>query len=64
LVVIANTGTLLLESTFNELALPTMICPITSKKFNNNDIIHIVPYISSFAASGNVEAKRLKSSMN
>jgi hypothetical protein len=63
-VLIKSTGVLLLESAAQELVYPTMTCPITSKKIKMDDIIEIVPASSGFAASGNVEVKKYKPSIN
>ena len=64
LVLIKTSGVLMLESTAQELAYPSMICPITSKKFTMDDVIEVVPAASGFAATGSVEVKKYRSSMN
>lgn len=54
----------MLESAAKELALPSMICPITSKKFKSSDVIDLVAAASSFSASGPVEAKHYRPALN
>ena len=57
-VVIRNSGQVMLKSVFDELAKPSMTCPITGKKFKDKDVITLIKGKSGFAASGNVEAKK------
>jgi len=57
-VAIKSSGQVMLKSVFNELAKPTMTCPVTGKKFKDKDIITLIKGKSGFAASGNVEAKK------
>jgi nitric oxide synthase-interacting protein len=57
-VVIKSTGALMLESAYKDLALPTMTCPITGKKFTSSDVIELVSAASGFSASGQVTAKK------
>ena len=57
-VAIKSSGQVILTSVFNELAKPTMTCPVTGKKFKGKDIIKLVKGKSGFSASGNVEAKK------
>lgn len=59
-ILIKNTGTLMLESVAQELAYPSLIDPITSKKFTKKDVLDIVPAASAYAASGNVEASKYR----
>ncbi len=54
----------MLESAAEELAYPTMTCPLTGKKFTMNDIVPIVQAVSSFAASGRVEATKYRPNFN
>ncbi|KAL7496300.1 hypothetical protein ACHAWT_007412 [Skeletonema menzelii] len=57
-VAIKSSGQVMLKSVFDELAKPSMICPVTGKKFKDKDVISLVKGKSGFAASGNVEAKK------
>jgi nitric oxide synthase-interacting protein len=59
-VLIKNTGALMLESAYKDLALPTMTCPITGKKFDTSDVIELVSAASGFSASGQVVAKKYR----
>lgn len=61
---IKKSGVLMLESTAQDLAYPTLTCPITSKSFTMNDVIEVIPAASSFAASGSVEVKKYRPSFN
>jgi len=55
---VAVKGQVMLKTVFNELAKPTMTCPVTGKKFKGKDVITLMKGKSGFAASGNVEAKK------
>jgi hypothetical protein len=57
-VAIKSSGQVMLKTVFNELARPTMTCPVTGKKFKDKDVITLMKGKSGFAASGNVEAKK------
>lgn len=57
-VAIKSSGQVMLKTVFNELAKPTMTCPVTEKKFKDKDVITLIKGKSGFAASGNVEAKK------
>jgi len=59
-ILLKNTGALMIESVAQELAYPTMTCPITSKKFSKKDILEIVPAASAFSSSGKVEASKYR----
>ena len=59
-ILLKNTGALMIESVAEDLAYPTMTCPITSKKFSKKDILEIVPAASAYAASGKVEASKYR----
>ena len=48
----------MLKSIYEELAKPTMECPVTSKKFKEGDVLELVSGRSGFAASGKVVAKK------
>lgn len=57
-VVLKNTGHVMLQSVYEELAKPTMTCPVTGKKFKEKDVLVLVKGRSGFAASGEVMAKK------
>ena len=59
-VVLKNTGTMMLESVAKDLAFKTMTCPITGKKFKESDVIHLAQAASGFSASGAVEASKYR----
>jgi len=59
-----NTGTVMLESAAKDLALPSMTCPLTGRPFKSSDLLELVPAASGFAASGTVEAKIHRPSFN
>ena len=54
----------MIEQTAKELAFPTMICPITGKKFSAEDVVVLCAAHSGKAALGGAEAKIHKPSMN
>lgn len=64
MVLIKTTGVLMLETAAQTLAYPSMICPLTSKPFKMDDVIEIVPAASVFAASGQVEVKKYRPTIN
>lgn len=60
-VLIKNTGTVMLKSVFEELALPFMVDPVTSQKFKSKHILLLERSGTGFAGSGGVkEVKRYK----
>lgn len=59
-ILLKNTGALMIESVAQDLAYPTMICPITTKKFSKKDILEILPAASGFSSSGKVEASKYR----
>jgi nitric oxide synthase-interacting protein len=63
-VLIKKTGTIMLQSVAQELAYPSMTCPISGKSFQMEDIIELQSASSGYAASGNVEATKHRPSMN
>jgi nitric oxide synthase-interacting protein len=63
-VLIKSTGTLMLESSAKETSYKTMRDPLTNKPFTMDDVLELVPAASGFAASGSVEAKHYRPSMN
>ena len=63
-ILIKSTGTYMLQSVAAQLAYPSMLCPITSKKFTMDQVIELVPASSGFAATGNVESSKYRPSMS
>ena len=59
-IVLKNTGTMMLESVAKDLAFKTMICPTTGKKIKESDVIHLVQAASGFSATGSVEASKYR----
>jgi len=59
-IAIKKTGQVMLKSVFEELAKPTMICPVTGKKFKDKDVLILQKAASGFAASGKVQAKKYR----
>lgn len=57
-IVIAKTGQVMLKSVYDELAKPTMTCPVTGKKFKEKDVVELIKGKSGFAASGTVVATK------
>lgn len=57
-VAIKRTGQVMLKSVYEELAKPTMTCPVTGKKFKEKDVLELIKGRSGFAASGEVVAKK------
>lgn len=55
-VAITKSGQVMLLSVYNELAKPTMTCPVTGKKFKDKDVLPLNKAASGFAASGKVVA--------
>lgn len=64
MVLIKTTGVVLLADAAQSLAYPTMTCPVTGKKFTMDDVLELQSASSAFAASGNVEAKKYRLSLN
>lgn len=54
----------MLESVAEELAYPTMTCPLTGVKFSRDDIIPLARAVSYFASTGDVVAKKYRPSIN
>ncbi len=50
----------MLESIAQELAYPSMTCPITGKRFRMSDIIELKSAASGFAATGAVESSKYR----
>lgn len=59
-VLLKNTGVVLLEKVAQELAMPTMTCPVTGKPFKESDVLRIQSGGTGFAASGKVEVKKYR----
>lgn len=57
-VAIRTSGQVMIRSVYEELARPTMTCPVTGKKFKEKDVIELQKAASGFAASGKVVAKK------
>uniref|UniRef100_A0A7S2UPF1 Nitric oxide synthase-interacting protein zinc-finger domain-containing protein n=1 Tax=Attheya septentrionalis TaxID=420275 RepID=A0A7S2UPF1_9STRA len=62
-VAITKSGQVMLKSVFDELARPTMTCPITGKKFKEKHVLTLQKGSSGFAASGSVTAKKYRPTM-
>jgi len=63
IVLIKNTGHVILKKVCDELVLPSKVCPLTGKKVKNSDIIELKRPGTSFAASGQVEASKYRPTM-
>jgi nitric oxide synthase-interacting protein len=63
-IAIKKTNEIMLESVAEELAYPTMTCPLTGLRFTRNDVIPLARAASSFAATGDVVAKKYRPSIN
>jgi nitric oxide synthase-interacting protein len=61
---IKPTGALMIEQAYKDLALPSMTCPLTGRKFAAEDVVELAAAHSGKAAKGNVEAKLHRPSMN
>ena len=48
----------MIEQAAEELAFPTLTCPITGKSFRREDVIELARAVSSFAATGEVIATK------
>uniref|UniRef100_A0A7S4DED9 Nitric oxide synthase-interacting protein zinc-finger domain-containing protein n=2 Tax=Lotharella globosa TaxID=91324 RepID=A0A7S4DED9_9EUKA len=57
-VFLRNTGVVMLKKCYDELAKPTMTCPVTGKKFKKKHAILIKNDGTGFASTGNVIAKQ------
>lgn len=54
----------MIEQAAEELAFPTMTCPLTGRSFTRDDVIELARATSGFAATGNVEAKKERPNLN
>lgn len=59
-IVLKNTHQMMIEDFAKKLAYPTMTCPVTGKKFKEEDVVELARSASAYAASGSVEAKVYK----
>ena len=57
-VCIKPSGQVILKSVYEELVKPDMVCPISSKKLKDGDVVELVSGKSGFAASGDVVARK------
>ena len=64
LFLIKTTGVLMIEAAYKDLAKPSMTCPLTGKPFTETDILEVISAASGFSASGIVEAKVRKTTIN
>mmetsp|Transcript_4827 Transcript_4827/g.16184 ORF Transcript_4827/g.16184 Transcript_4827/m.16184 type:complete len:298 (-) Transcript_4827:81-974(-) len=62
-VFIRSTGAYMLKEVAEELAFPTMTCPVTGKRFRSSDVLELKSEASGFAASGRVEAVTYRPTM-
>ncbi|KAJ1438552.1 hypothetical protein B484DRAFT_444501 [Ochromonadaceae sp. CCMP2298] len=63
-VLIRTTGALMIQQVYRELALPTLTCPISGKKFTLEDVLQLQAAASAFSASGQVEVKKHRPNFN
>lgn len=59
-VLLKTSGNIMLQSCFDELVKPTMICPITAETLSPNDILILKTGGSGFAQHNKVEAKKYR----
>eukprot|EP00579_Thalassiosira_antarctica_P004433 CAMPEP_0201881066 /NCGR_PEP_ID=MMETSP0902-20130614/11478_1 /ASSEMBLY_ACC=CAM_ASM_000551 /TAXON_ID=420261 /ORGANISM="Thalassiosira antarctica, Strain CCMP982" /LENGTH=339 /DNA_ID=CAMNT_0048409193 /DNA_START=30 /DNA_END=1049 /DNA_ORIENTATION=- len=57
-IAIRTSGQIMLKSVYDELAKPTMTCPVTGKKFKEKDVLELIKGKSGYAASGTVVATK------
>lgn len=63
-VALKNTGVVMLETVADSLAIPSMVCPVTGVPFKKSDVLTLVSAASGYAASGAVESKKYRPSIN
>jgi nitric oxide synthase-interacting protein len=63
-VLIKTTGAMMLEQSAKDLAYPSMTCPISGRPFKMEDVLEFSSAASGFAASGKVEAKVHRPTIN
>lgn len=51
---------IMLDSVYQELAAPSMTCPVTGKPFAAGDVVELAQAASGFAASGAVETSKYR----
>ena len=61
--VVAIRGVVMLQDVYDKLAKPTMVCPVTGKKFKEKHVLQLQKAASGFAASGQVTAKIYRPTM-
>ncbi len=54
----------MLEQAAKDLAYDSKVCPLTGKRFEMADVVELVQSSSAFSASGNVEVKVHRPSIN
>jgi nitric oxide synthase-interacting protein len=54
----------MLADAAEQLAYPTMTCPVTGKPFKKDDVLELVTAASGFCASGTVQASIRRPSIN
>lgn len=54
----------MLEQTARELAYPSKQCPLTGKRFEMSDVLELVQAASGFSATGQVEVKVHRPTLN
>lgn len=57
-ILLKKANAVILESIYNDLVKPSMICPLTGGKLKEKDILRLVKPGSSFAGGGQVEASK------
>jgi nitric oxide synthase-interacting protein len=63
-VLLRNTGVVMTEDTYESLVKPTMVCPITSRRFEARHVLQVAQAASGFASTGKVETSKYKPSIN
>lgn len=63
-VLLKNTGVIMTEDTFTSLVKPSMLCPITSRRFELKHVLSVAQAASGFASTGKVEASKHRPSIN
>lgn len=63
-VLLKNTGCVMMESVFRRVAEPTMTCPITGRSFTTRDVLRLASGGTGFAAHNDVEVSKYGHSMN
>jgi nitric oxide synthase-interacting protein len=63
-ILLKNTGTLMIEQAAKDLAYPSMTCPLTGKSFTQADVLEVKPALSGKAAGGGIIGKVHKLTRN